>query len=172
MWIMYLKKARLSIRPIILVVMVLGAVGCGGGPSDSPSATDSSSVPPADATSPSPEPPSPLPGDSRPEGTGDDSKAGKVEESESPDWNGETVTVEMVQGLFEPREITVSYGTRVVWVNKDTDMHNVVARELNLSSPPVDMDGMWETVLTEPGEWDYVCVYHLPEMVGKVTVAE
>jgi plastocyanin len=72
---------------------------------------------------------------------------------------------------FSPREITVSPGSRVTWVNRDDVPHTTTssARPRAFSSGTLDTDATFSFVFTVPGVYDYFCAVH-PHMTGKVIV--
>lgn len=97
-----------------------------------------------------------------------------------------TVEVTMTDDLlFAPDTIEVAVGTTVVWRNTTPLMHTVTADPDAVPEPgmvslpegaePFDSGEMWEDdvfehTFTEPGEYHYVCVPHLPVMVGTIRV--
>ena len=81
------------------------------------------------------------------------------------------VTVTIHGYAFEPRNLVVAPGTRILWKNADDVPHNVVGlgAGATLRSPALDQDDSWETQLDAPGEIDYVCGLH-PHMQGHISV--
>jgi plastocyanin len=69
---------------------------------------------------------------------------------------------------FMPKEITVTKGTTVTWVNHDDVPHTVVSGGA-FRSKALDTDDTFSFVFTEAGSYSYFCSVH-PMMVGKVTV--
>ncbi len=89
-------------------------------------------------------------------------------------WNGQTVTVTIEQGEFKPSSLTVKRGTKVVWENADTDMHNAdfSSTDLKVQGPIMQPGtGKWSLVMTKTGTFEYVCTIH-PFMKASVTVEE
>jgi plastocyanin len=81
----------------------------------------------------------------------------------------ETRRVRMVDDAFRPRNVTISRGTRVRWVNAGDNDHTSTAT------------GMWDSGLLDPGEtyrrvfrqsgtFSYFCTAH-PGMRGTITVS-
>ena len=78
------------------------------------------------------------------------------------------------QLFFDPKEITVSAGTTVVWSNDDTATHTVTS-----GTPEVGASGLFDSDMLLPGKTfehkfdsgttEYYCSVH-PWMTGKVTV--
>jgi plastocyanin len=70
---------------------------------------------------------------------------------------------------FEPREIKVSAGTKVTWVNADDVPHTVVSNDDKFKSKALDTDDRFSFTFTQPGTYEYYCSVH-PKMTAKVTV--
>jgi plastocyanin len=72
---------------------------------------------------------------------------------------------------FEPRELTVSAGTEVTWVNHDDVPHTATstAKPKAFDSGTLDTDQTYSHVFTAAGEYEYFCAVH-PKMTGKVVV--
>jgi plastocyanin len=88
-------------------------------------------------------------------------------QSPSPAEAGSTITIsDMAFG--EP--LTVSPGSTVTIVNKDTVAHSVTSKpDAGFST---DVDGGEQktfTAPTQPGEYPFICRYH-PNMLGTLTV--
>jgi plastocyanin len=77
-----------------------------------------------------------------------------------------TVTIEGMQ--FNPPELTVHQGDRIVWVNKDLFPHTATAAKV-FDSGSIAADGSWSYVAAKSGEYAYGCTFH-PTMKGKITV--
>jgi nitrite reductase (NO-forming) len=81
---------------------------------------------------------------------------------------------------YSPRELTVTVGTTVRWVNQDPIAHTVTAGtvEGSVGSPDGRFDSgflnlgeAFRFTFTEPGTYQYFCIPH-PWMQGTVTVTE
>ena len=72
---------------------------------------------------------------------------------------------------FSPREMTVTAGTKVTWVNNDDVPHTATSttKPRSFDSRTLDTDGKFAHVFTTPGTYDYFCAVH-PHMTGKVVV--
>jgi len=80
------------------------------------------------------------------------------------------VRVEISHFTFGPGTLTVSPGTRVVWVNRDDEPHIVVsAGDRFASSKALDTGDSYAAVFDKPGTYAYFCSIH-PHMVGTVIV--
>ena len=92
------------------------------------------------------------------------------------------ITIDMGDDWFEPDHFTVRVGESVtVTVDNIGDaIHNMVilssdAEGENFASDAIVNPGETDTfefTFTTPGTYDFQCDYHLPEMVGTVTVIE
>jgi plastocyanin len=72
---------------------------------------------------------------------------------------------------FSPREMTVTAGTKVTWVNNDDVPHTATstAKPKSFDSRTLDTDGKFSHVFTTPGTYDYFCAVH-PHMTGRIIV--
>jgi plastocyanin len=77
-----------------------------------------------------------------------------------------TVTIENMQ--FNPQELTVHHGDRIVWVNKDLFPHTATAAKV-FDSGSIAANGSWSYVAAKSGEYAYGCTFH-PTMKAKLTV--
>lgn len=78
--------------------------------------------------------------------------------------------VEISHFTFGPGTLTVSPGTRVVWINRDDEPHIVVsAGNQFASSKALDTGDSYATVFDKPGTYAYFCSIH-PHMIGTVIV--
>ena len=81
--------------------------------------------------------------------------------------------VEMGDDYFAPDEINVTVGATVIWlISSGENNHDVVSNEgLFRSNSPMNRGvDMFTFTFNKPGEYRYVCSYHIPQMVGKVVV--
>ena len=77
-----------------------------------------------------------------------------------------TVTIENMQ--FNPPDLTVHRGDRVVWINKDLFPHTATSQK-NFDSGSIAADASWSYVAAKSGEYPYGCTFH-PTMKAKLTV--
>ncbi|MGH8132261.1 MAG: cupredoxin domain-containing protein [Steroidobacteraceae bacterium] len=76
----------------------------------------------------------------------------------------------VIEGLkYNPGELTVHRGERIVWVNKDFFPHTVTADKQAFDSGSIAANGTWSYLARKPGEYAYSCTFH-PTMKGKITV--
>jgi plastocyanin len=90
----------------------------------------------------------------------------------APSSGGAANQVDMVDLKFEPKEIEVSVGETVTWVNKENVPHNVVNKREGQQpkSELFNEGGKYSWTATKPGAMNYVCTIH-PGMEGTVQVA-
>lgn len=70
---------------------------------------------------------------------------------------------------FTPKEITVSKGTTVTWINNDDVPHTVVSTDKKFRSKALDTDEKFSFTFSDSGTYAYFCSVH-PVMTGKVIV--
>lgn len=78
-----------------------------------------------------------------------------------------TVTIENMQ--FNPQQLTVHRGDRIVWVNKDLFPHTATAAGKAFDSGSIAVNATWSYVAARKGDYAYGCTFH-PTMKGKLTV--
>jgi plastocyanin len=81
----------------------------------------------------------------------------------------EPVTVDISTFAFAPKEISVTPGTTVVWVNHDETPHTVAASDHAFVSKALDTDDRYEHTFADEGDVAYFCTVH-PFMTGVVHV--
>jgi amicyanin len=81
------------------------------------------------------------------------------------------VTVSIDNFVFEPKELIVTAGTTVTWVNADDMPHTVTstASPALFGSKTLDTDDRFSFEFKVAGTYDYFCTLH-PSMTGKVVV--
>jgi plastocyanin len=77
------------------------------------------------------------------------------------------VTIENLQ--FNPRELHVSRGARVTWVNKDLFPHTVTSKSRAFDSGSIAAGASWSYIASKPGQYPYGCTFH-PNMGGVLEV--
>ena len=80
-----------------------------------------------------------------------------------------TFEVKIAKFAFEPKEITIAPGTRVVWTNGDETPHTVTGNDKSFASKGLDTDDKFEHVFSKEGDFGYICTVH-PFMTGVVHV--
>lgn len=79
----------------------------------------------------------------------------------------QVVTIQNMQ--FDPPELIVKPGSRVVWINKDLFAHTATATAKTFDSGSIEVDASWSYVANQPGDYAYVCAFH-PTMKGRLIV--
>jgi plastocyanin len=76
----------------------------------------------------------------------------------------------LIKGFaFDPATLTVTKGTTVTWMNKDSTAHTVVATGKAFSSETLNNGQSYTHTFNETGTFEYKCGIH-PSMSGKVIV--
>jgi plastocyanin len=70
---------------------------------------------------------------------------------------------------FNPQQITVKAGTKVIWTNNDDIPHTVTSKTGIFKSKPLDTDDKFSFTFTTPGTYSYFCALH-PHMTGSIVV--
>ena len=78
-----------------------------------------------------------------------------------------TVVIENMQ--YNPPELRVHRGERIVWVNKDLFPHTVTAASHAFDSGSIAANSSWTHVASKAGEYAYACTFH-PTMKGILKV--
>ena len=91
------------------------------------------------------------------------------------DLTGEGVafTIRLEKNEFIPSCFTASASQGITIVNADTALHNFTIQDtpIDVDIPPGDeFNGEPITGVVDPGRYVLVCKYHLPGMVGEITV--
>lgn len=97
---------------------------------------------------------------------GGDSDGGKA----APAVSGDTVTIEMKNTRFVPRNATVKVGQTVRWVNRDTIVHDAAADEgADFKSELFGKGQSFDWKADRAGTVEYECTIH-PGMTGTLNV--
>lgn len=80
-----------------------------------------------------------------------------------------THTVMIEAMVFRPKEITVTAGDTVVWVNRDLVHHTVTSSAAAFDSHVVETNGSWRHTFDQTGDFAYICSFH-PTMTGQLRV--
>jgi plastocyanin len=83
---------------------------------------------------------------------------------------GATTQVDIVDTEFKPKDIVVSRGTRVSWLNKGDLPHNVTDDRDRFNSENMSKGDVFEQKFDTPGEYYYYCTIH-HTMLGSVVVS-
>lgn len=131
--------------PIVALATVAMALlgGCGSSSSSAPPTTA-----PAGTTSVAPQPAPAQPGSTQPDTT--------VRKE-----GGSGTTVDITDHRFAPKEMTVSRGASVTWVNHDDVAHRVVATVPNvLDTGEIGKAQSFTQTFDRPGTYPYFCKIH------------
>jgi amicyanin len=82
--------------------------------------------------------------------------------------------VNINNSTFSPAILTVKKGSKVIWINRDNDRHNVIADDFaadGLNGPVLENNQAYIFTFTKIGEFPYHCGPH-PSMQAKVVVTE
>jgi plastocyanin len=88
-------------------------------------------------------------------------------DTQAPAAAAHTVVIENMQ--FNPPQLTVHPGDRIVWVNKDLFPHTVTADGKVFDSGSIAADASWGYLAAKKGSFAYNCTFH-PTMQGRITV--
>ena len=75
----------------------------------------------------------------------------------------------VIEGMrFQPAELVLKRGDRVVWVNRDVVPHTATAAGV-FDSATIAPGASWSTTRSKPGRHDYGCTMH-PTMKASLVV--
>jgi amicyanin len=99
------------------------------------------------------------------------SDAGASQESLPTVATGAAAKVSIDNFAFDPKELVVTAGATVTWVNTDDVAHTVTSKAAPplFDSKPLRTDAKFSFEFKTPGTYDYFCKPH-PYMTGKVIV--
>lgn len=109
----------------------------------------------------------------------EDGNGGSETKASSNSGTGQTVVITLKDNFFEPKEITVEEGTVTFEVkNAGAAIHNMhiistAAEGKDFSSKPIIEAGATDkftATFTKKGTIKFQCDFHLPDMVGTITV--
>ncbi len=91
-----------------------------------------------------------------------------------PDGASEFV-ISMQDNLYEPANFSIKAGQTVTIVakNEGTAIHNLSVLDSNFKSDALVQPGKesrFEVTFSRAGKFEFQCDYHLPDMVGEITV--
>lgn len=84
--------------------------------------------------------------------------------------NAAEATVEMRDYDLFPRDLTVSVGSEVMWVNRDSVPHDATDEDGGWSTSILNQGESATLTFDAPGVYQYLCTIH-PDMKGTLTVA-
>ena len=80
------------------------------------------------------------------------------------------VTVRRLDYVFQPTRISVTVGTRVIWVNRTSEEHSITSAGAHLFNRTLPVHGRVELVFLKPGRYPYLCRFH-PYQRGEIVVS-
>ncbi len=96
--------------------------------------------------------------------------------SPTPTAQGAVQTITVNSTFFDPKEVTIAVGTKVVWVTVGSgeQTHDVVAVDGSFrSASPMAPGATFAYAFAKPGEYPYLCSFHIREgMTGKIIVKQ
>lgn len=159
------RLLRFALVAASVPVLVLGAAACGGDDDDDDG--NGATTAPATATTSSN-------GNGDGNGNGNGNGGGEVIE--------DAVTISMIDNAFEPKDITVKANTDVeITVENDgAAVHNMHVLSADKEGEDFKSDALvnpgqsstFTVNFSTTGEFDFQCDYHLPDMVGTITVVD
>lgn len=91
----------------------------------------------------------------------------------------ETIEIKMSDSMFRPKNIRVSKGTKITWLNDEsiehyvnTDSHPAHTYFLAQNSRSLKKGESYDAIFEEPGAYPYHCSAHAATMVGMIVVEE
>lgn len=79
-------------------------------------------------------------------------------------------TIELRNSRFVTANIEVAVGTTVTWTNADSTRHTVTFRDRAVDSGTLLRGQNFSRTFTTPGVYEYYCIPHPEQMIGRVTV--
>jgi len=91
----------------------------------------------------------------------------------SPDSGGASpaakTTVDIIDFAYHPRELRVTAGAAVTFVNRDEEPHTITALDRTFDSGALDGKSAWTHRFRKPGRYAFLCGFH-PYMRGTIIV--
>jgi plastocyanin len=89
--------------------------------------------------------------------------------SNATQGSAEARQIEMDDDVFNPAQLTIPAGTKVIWINKGKKAHTVVGNDKLFDSGLVQVGGQFSYQFNTPGTYSIRCSPH-PKMIGQITV--
>lgn len=108
-------------------------------------------------------------------GGGDNGDNGNGDDDTTIAADATEFVISMEDNVFVPAEFSIKAGQTVTFIAKNdgTAIHNMVVTGTSMKSDAIVQPGAessFEVRFDNKGEFDFQCDYHLPEMVGTITV--
>ncbi len=147
---------------LVVLVVSLAVIGCGGSQAPIPAPAPT----PSPAPAPTPEPaPVPAPAEEAP---APEPAPAPAEEAPAPAPGGTVHQVTIEGFAFSPAEITIKVGDTVTWTEQDAVHHTATAGGI-WDSGDLGQGQTHSETFDEAGTYSYICNYH-PSMKGKIIV--
>lgn len=103
-----------------------------------------------------------------------DNTPGLTPSPDPTEINENDTTIEIGDDFFEPEDISIDAGTRVIWEWTGENDHRVdIEYQGEEALSDEQSEGTYEFTFDQPGEYDYHCTVHGPEiMSGTIVVRE
>jgi plastocyanin len=96
--------------------------------------------------------------------------AGEMKDASTGNAKGNKI--EIKDFAFNPQNITVKSGEKIIWINRDEEPHTVVSVGKKFQrSPGLDTDQEFSIIAGAPGTYEYFCSVH-PKMTGTIVVVK
>jgi plastocyanin len=82
----------------------------------------------------------------------------------------QSVSVAMLDNVFQPASLSVAPGTTVTWVNRGQIIHVATSDTGAFDSSVVNLGGSYSFRFTTPGTYAYTCIIHPVTMKGIIVV--
>jgi plastocyanin len=79
------------------------------------------------------------------------------------------LTLHLNSSTYVATLVSVSYGTKIIWVNDDSVVHTVTSDDGKFDSGDIAPGGKFGLVFSEQGDYTYHCKYH-PSEQSKLVV--
>jgi plastocyanin len=79
------------------------------------------------------------------------------------------VRIDIKEFMFGPRDLSITAGTKVTWVNDDQIPHTVMETHKAFHSAALDTDDSFTYQFDNAGTFEYFCALH-PQMIGRIVV--
>ncbi|WP_282605755.1 cupredoxin family copper-binding protein [Pelagibius sp. Alg239-R121] len=82
-----------------------------------------------------------------------------------------THVVEIKDFIFSPKQLSVTPGDRITWINRDIVPHTATASDKSWDSGTLKTDEEWQTTVEAGMYGDYFCRFH-PNMKAKLEIRQ
>lgn len=91
--------------------------------------------------------------------------------------NKKEVAIRISEIMFAPKNITISAGTKVTWINDgnvehyvNTDSHPAHTYYPEQNSRSLPKRASYSTTFSKPGSYPYHCSAHVDTMIGNIVI--